>query len=63
MDILNNIRIFKYKRNSMPYIYVRNKYGKTSSFYLKDKSIKIGTIFMGQGGGEVVKVKLTKRDN
>ena len=47
----------------MPYIYVKNKKGKVSSFYLKDKSIKLGTIFMGQNGGEVVKVKLTKRDN
>ncbi len=47
----------------MPYIYVKNKKGKVSSFYLKDKSIKLGTIFMGQDGGEVVKVKLTKRDN
>jgi len=47
----------------MPYIYVKNKKGKVSSFYLKDKSIKLGTIFMGQDGGEVVKVKLTKRDD
>ncbi len=47
----------------MPYIYVKNKKGKVSSFYLKDTSIKLGTIFMGQDGGEVVKVKLTKRDN
>jgi hypothetical protein len=47
----------------MPYIYVKNKKGKVSSFYLKDKSIKLGTIFMGQAGGEVVKVKLTKRDD
>ncbi len=47
----------------MPYIYVRTKSGTLKSFYLKDKSIKVGVIFIGKDGGEVVRVKLTKRDN
>lgn len=49
------------KRNSMPYIYVKNKSGKVTSFYLKDKSVKVGNIIVGQG--EVIRVKLTKRDS
>ena len=44
----------------MPYIYVKNRAGKVTSFYLKDKSVKIGNIIVGQG--EVIRVKLTKRD-
>jgi hypothetical protein len=47
----------------MPYIYVKNKKGKVTSFYTKDKSIKPGNIFMGKDGGEVIRVKLTKRDD
>ena len=52
---LNNL-----KRNIMPYIYVKNKSGKVTSFYLKDKSVKVGNIIVGEG--EVIRVKLTKRD-
>jgi len=39
----------------MPYIYVKNKFGKVTSFYLKDKSIKVGNIIVGEG--EVISVK------
>jgi len=41
----------------------KNKKGKVTSFYTKDKSIKLGNIFMGKDGGEVIRVKLTKRDD
>ena len=47
----------------MPYIYVKNKKGKVTSFYIIDKSFKPGNIFMGKDGGEVIRVKLTKRDD
>ena len=47
----------------MPYIYVKTKRGKVTSFYTKDKSNKPGNIFMGKDGGEVIRVKLTKRDD
>jgi hypothetical protein len=45
----------------MPYIYCKDKYGNVKSFYTKDKSIKVGSIFVREG--EVIRVKLTKRDN
>jgi hypothetical protein len=44
----------------MPYIYIKNRAGKVTSVYLKDKSIKVGNMIVGQG--EVIRVKLTKRD-
>ena len=47
----------------MPYIYVKNKKGRVTSYYTKDKSIKPGVIVMGKDGGEVIRVKLTKRDD
>ncbi len=52
----------------MPYIYMKSKRGKITSFFTKDKSIKVGSffqqnIFENFEGGEVIKVKLTKRDN
>ena len=46
----------------MPYVYVRPKKGKVTSFYVKDKSIKVGSIMIGKDGGEIIKVKFTKRD-
>jgi len=45
----------------MPYIYTKNKKGKLDSFYTKDKSLKVGTLIVGDG--EIVKIKYTKRDN
>ena len=51
----------------MPYIYMKSKRGKITSFYTKNKAIKVGSIFQQNifenfEGGEVTKVKFTKRD-
>jgi hypothetical protein len=45
----------------MPYIYTKSYLGKKSSWYTKDKSLKVGTLIIGEG--EIVKIKYTKRDN
>jgi hypothetical protein len=52
----------------MPYIYMKSKRGKITSFFTKNKSIKVGSVFQQNifenfEGGEVIKVKLTKRDD
>ena len=51
----------------MPYIYEKSKNGKITSFYTKDKSIKVGDLLYPinrfNTPKEVVKVKFTKRDN
>jgi len=51
----------------MPYIYQRSKSGKITSFYTKNKSIKVGALLYPMGSfnppKEVIKVKFTKRDN
>ena len=44
----------------MPYIYTKSYLGKKSSWYIKDKSLKVGTLIIGEG--EIVKIKYTKRD-
>ncbi len=51
----------------MPYIYMKSKRGKITSFFTKDKSIKIGNVFTQNifenfEGGEVIRVKLTKKE-
>ena len=51
----------------MPYIYMKSRRGKITSFFTKNKSIKIGdsfqqNIFENFEGGTVIKVKFTKRD-
>lgn len=50
----------------MPYIYEKSKNGKITSFYTKDKSIKVGNLLYPVNSfstpKEVVKVKSTKRD-
>lgn len=50
----------------MPYIYERYKNGKITSFYTKNKSIKVGALLHPISSfyppKEVVKVKFTKRD-
>ena len=50
----------------MPYIYEKYKNGKITSFYTKDKSIKVGDLLYPitsySTPKEVVKVKFTKRD-
>ena len=50
----------------MPYIYMKNKSGKITSFYTKNKSIKVGALLHPISSfyppEEVVKVKFTKRD-
>lgn len=45
----------------MPYIYIKNNQGKLYSFYLKDKSLKVGNLIVGEG--KIEKIKFTKRDN
>ena len=51
----------------MPYIYVKSKSGKITSFYTKDKSVKVGNeiyeVNRFSTPKKVVKVKFTKRDN
>ena len=51
----------------MPYIYTKGKNGKITSFYTKDKSVKVGNeiyeVNRFSTPKEVVKVKFTKRDN
>jgi hypothetical protein len=52
----------------MPYVYVKSKRGKITSFFTKNKSIKVSDViiqnkFENFEGGEVIKIKLTKRDN
>lgn len=52
----------------MPYIYMKSKKGKITSFFTKDKSIKINDVFTQNifehfEGGVVVKIKFTKRDD
>jgi hypothetical protein len=52
----------------MPYVYMKSERGKITSFYTKNKAIKVGDIFTQNifenfEGGTVIKVKLTKRDN
>jgi len=47
---------------------MKSKRGKVTSFFTKDKSIKTGDVFTQNifenfEGGEVIKIKLTKRDN
>jgi hypothetical protein len=44
----------------MPYIYTKSYLGKKSSWYTKDKSLKVGNLIIGEG--EIVKIKYTKRD-
>ena len=50
----------------MPYIYEKSKNGKITSFYTKGKSIKVGDLLYPVNSfstpREVIKVKLTKRD-
>jgi hypothetical protein len=50
----------------MPYVYEKSKNGKITSFYTKDKSIKVGTLIYPINSfstpSEVIKVKFTKRD-
>ena len=50
----------------MPYIYEKSKNGKITSFYTKDKSIKVGALLYlvsrFSTPKEVIKVKFTKRD-
>ena len=51
----------------MPYIYEKHKSGKVTSFYTKNKSIKVGALLYPinrfSAPREVVKVKFTKRDH
>jgi hypothetical protein len=51
----------------VPYIYEKSKNGKITSFYTKDKSVKVGDLLYPinkfNTPKEVVKVKFTKRDN
>jgi len=51
----------------MPYIYMKSKSNKITSFYTKDKSVKVGNeiyeVNRFSTPKEVVRVKFTKRDN
>jgi hypothetical protein len=52
----------------MPYVYMKSERGKITSFYTKNKAIKVGDVFTQNifenfEGGTVIKVKFTKRDN
>jgi hypothetical protein len=52
----------------MPYIYMKSERGKITSFYTKNKAIKVGNVFTQNifenfEGGTVIKVKFTKRDS
>lgn len=52
----------------MPYVYMKSKRGKITSFFTKDKSIKVNDVFTQNifenfEGGEVIKIKFTNRDN
>jgi len=51
----------------MPYIYMKSERGKVTSFFTKNKAIKVGNVFQQNifenfEGGTVIKVKFTKRD-
>lgn len=50
----------------MPYVYEKSKNGKITSFYTKNKSIKVGDLLYPVNSflipKEVIKIKFTKRD-
>ena len=50
----------------MPYIYTKSKKGKIESFYIKDKSLKIGDLYYETNSFSqprtIIKIKYTKRD-